>query len=153
MSTGRALELAEPLIKVFEGLHKVIAGLVHAYICPAGYPTQGWGLVVSSLDVPPITPQQADAEFSAKLPAYLLEALKLSPGLVTSPPRLAAVGSFLFNLGGPRYRASTLRRRINAEEWDEAAEEFDKWVLAGGRRLPGLVRRRAAERILFEAGG
>ena len=35
---------------------------------------------------------------------------------------------------------------MNAEEWDDAAEEFGKWVWGGGRKLPGLVRRRAAER-------
>jgi len=39
---------------------------------------------------------------------------------------------------------------VNAEEWDDAAEEFGKWVWGGGRKLPGLVRRRAAERRVFE---
>jgi len=151
MSLDRARELAEPLIKAFEGLHKRVGNMIHAYVCPAGYPTQGWGIVVPSLDVPPITPEQADAKFSAVLPAYMMDALKLSPVLAAHPARLAAVTSFVFNLGAARYKSSTLRRRINAGEWMDAAEEFDKWVLAAGKKMPGLVKRRAAERELFEA--
>ena len=60
-----------------------------------------------------------------------------------------ALVSFTYNLGPGALRRSTLLRRINAGDPD-AAEEFGRWVFAGGRRLPGLVRRRAAERALFE---
>jgi len=39
---------------------------------------------------------------------------------------------------------------LNDLRYDDAAEQFDKWVYADGKILPGLVKRRAAERILFE---
>ena len=46
--------------------------------------------------------------------------------------------------------ASTLRAKLNRGETTNAAEEFPKWRFAEGKVLAGLVRRRAAERILFE---
>jgi lysozyme len=147
----RAAELAAPVIKFFEGCHRRKPdGLIYPYMCPAGYPTQGWGIVVPSMSVPAITQPEADRRLDAALPSYMGDALKASPVLAAHPHRLAAVTSFVFNLGAGRYRASTLRRKINAGEWAEAAAEFDKWTRGGGRVLPGLVRRRAAERRLFE---
>ncbi|MBF0418338.1 MAG: lysozyme, partial [Magnetococcales bacterium] len=45
---------------------------------------------------------------------------------------------------------STLLRKLNIGDYDGAAEQFDKWVYGGGHPLPGLVKRRADERKLFE---
>jgi lysozyme len=61
-----------------------------------------------------------------------------------------ALASFVFNLGCGRLRGSTLLRKLNAGDVD-CGPEFDKWCNAGGRQLPGLVRRRKAERELFES--
>lgn len=138
------------LVQEFEGCHRVGKdGLVYPYICPAGYPTQGWGVRVESMDVPPITQEEADVKLLQVLPGYTMAALRLSPVLASHPNKLAAVSSFIFNLGEGRYAASTLRRLINEQRWEAAAEEFDKWVWGGGRILPGLVRRRAAEKAVF----
>jgi lysozyme len=79
----------------------------------------------------------------------MVEALKASPVLATYPNRLAAINSFVYNCGGPRYRASTLRKRINEENWEAAKSELMKWTRGGGRVLPGLVKRRAAEAALL----
>jgi len=46
---------------------------------------------------------------------------------------------------------STLRMKLNRGEFQNAADEFPKWRMAGGRILAGLVRRRAAEETLFLA--
>jgi lysozyme len=62
---------------------------------------------------------------------------------------LAAVSDFTFNLGAGKLRASTLRRRLLAEDWEGAPHELRKWVFGGGKKLPGLVRRRAAEAALI----
>jgi lysozyme len=141
-----AVDVAASLIKPFEGLHKLLPdGKVGAYMCPAGYPTQGWGIVVPSLQVPPITREQADARLAAAIPKYMRDALKLSPGLAADPRRLGAITSFVFNLGAGRYRASTLRRRVNEKDWPEAKRELMRWTRGGGRVLRGLVLRRAAE--------
>lgn len=148
-----AADVAAALIKPFEGCHRRLpSGLIVPYICPAGVPTQGWGIVVPSMNVPPITQEMADAIFERELPKYMAQAIALSPGLIKHPRRLGSVSSFIFNLGPTRYRSSTLRRRVNAEDWDAAADEMLKWVFGGGRRLPGLVRRREAEARVLRAG-
>jgi lysozyme len=48
-----------------------------------------------------------------------------------------------------RYRGSTLRRKIDEQDWDGAKEQLSLWVRGGGKVLPGLVRRRAAESALL----
>ena len=64
--------------------------------------------------------------------------------------QFGALVSFTYNLGPGNLRSSTLLRKLNAGDYAGAAGEFGKWVKAGGRTLNGLVRRRAAERALFE---
>lgn len=143
--------LMNRLIKPFEGLHKLLRGKVYAYICPAGYPTQGFGLLVESLAVPPISPAEAERRLEARLPYYVRETFALAPRLwLETPERQAAIVDFVFNLGAPRFRASTLRKAVNAGDWEWAARELAKWVNGGGRRLPGLVARRAAEIALLQ---
>lgn len=62
-----------------------------------------------------------------------------------------ALVSFTFNLGPQRLKGSTLLRKHNAGDCYGAAKEFSKWVYAGGKVLPGLVKRRADERTLYES--
>lgn len=64
--------------------------------------------------------------------------------------QFGALVSFTYNLGPGNLRSSTLLRKLNAGDYAGAAGEFGKWVKAGGKTLNGLVRRRAAERALFE---
>lgn len=143
---GEIIALTAALVKPFEGLHRLGPdGLIRPYICPAGYWTRGFG-VLCSKDAAPITPAEAEDELFRLLPGYINETLILCPGLKNqSPHTIAAISDFTFNLGAPRLRASTLRRKINAEDWDSARIELKKWVFGGGKRLPGLVARRAAE--------
>lgn len=149
-ATSEALALATPVVKRFEGCHKRLpTGLIAPYICPAGVPTQGWGIVVPSMAVPLITQAQADQRLAEALPRYMADALRASPRLVRHPRALAAMTSFVFNLGAARYRSSTLRRRVDAEDWAGARVELTRWVRGGGRVLPGLVKRRAAEAALL----
>lgn len=75
---------------------------------------------------------------------YLPKTLTLCPNLLL-PGRLAAISDFAYNLGVGNLKASTLRKRILAEQWDLVPTELRKWVRGGGRVLPGLVSRRAAE--------
>jgi GH24 family phage-related lysozyme (muramidase) len=60
-----------------------------------------------------------------------------------------ALVSFVFNVGEGAFRSSTLLRRLNAGDRRGAADELLRWSRAGGRVLPGLERRRRAERALF----
>lgn len=141
----------QELTKRFEGCERKRGDLIYPYLCAAGYPTQGWGIVVQDMNAPPITQDEADRRFEAAWPKYEREALAASPVLRDHPNKLGAITSFVYNLGATRYKSSTLRRKVNAQDWDGAADEFGKWVYAGGRKLAGLVRRRAAERELFES--
>lgn len=62
----------------------------------------------------------------------------------------AALVSATFNTGPKIVCGSTLQRLANAGDWRGACAQLDRWVYAGGRVLPGLVKRRAAERALCE---
>lgn len=135
------------LIKEFEGFQ------ARPYICPAGFPTVGYGHVILSGETfdGSLTEEAATAVLYKDLPRYegpvdrLIEA-PLSQG------QFDALVSFTFNLGERALAESTLRRLINKNLFAEAGPQFDRWVFAGTTKLPGLVRRRAAERALFERG-
>lgn len=140
------IELLVGLVKPCEGLHRLRGGLVYPYICPAGYATQGYGLLVDGLAVPAITREEAERRLMAGLPYYINTTFKLCPRLLLEPPGYqAAISDFTFNLGAARLRASTLRWKINEGDWQAACRELPKWVHGGGRRLPGLIIRRALE--------
>lgn len=63
--------------------------------------------------------------------------------------QLAALTSWAYNVGVPRACTSTLMRKLNAGEPPHVwCAELDRWVFAGGERVRGLERRRAAEREL-----
>jgi lysozyme len=64
----------------------------------------------------------------------------------------AAFISFAFNIGAAKFCGSTASRKARAGDLAGACAELSRWVYAGGKQLPGLVRRRAAERRLCEQG-
>lgn len=138
--------LVDRLIKPFEGLHRLVRGEVHPYVCPAGYPTQGYGLLVKDMAAPPITVDEAERRLEAAVPYYMALALKTCPNLRNAPVGVViATTDFVFNLGVGRFRASTFKRYLDMGDWEAAVNELPKWVFGGGRKLPGLVLRRAAE--------
>jgi lysozyme len=138
------------LVKRWEGFHRVVqrasAPTAVPYICPAGYWTIGYG-VLCRADHPPITLEEGEAMLERLLPVYVGHTLRLSP-LLTGD-RLAAISDFVYNLGPTRYASSTLRKKVDAQDWPGAREQIVKWVFGGGRKLPGLVLRRAAEAALL----
>ena len=67
------------------------------------------------------------------------------------PPR-AALASFVYNVGEGNFARSTLLRKLNQGDLRGACHELSRWVYAGGRKLNGLVSRRATERELCLAG-
>ncbi len=142
--------MAATLCRPFEGLR------LQPYICPAGYPTIGYGTVFKpdgtkvTMEHPEITKEIADEWLLSELQTnYLAGVLKASPSLLARPRALGAMTDFAYNLGVARYRGSTLRRKIDEQDWDGAKEQLALWTRGGGRVLPGLVRRRAAEAALL----
>jgi lysozyme len=135
------------LIRAFEGFSPV------PYVCPAGVLTVGYGHVVADGErfEAPLSPEEGEALLRADLPRYERAVCRLIE-VPLSDPCFDALASFTFNLGEGALAASTLRRLVNAERLEDASLQFDRWVFAGARKLPGLVRRRAAERALWERG-
>lgn len=147
------------IVQRWEGLHKLRSdGLVYPYVCPAGVWTIGWGSTVDhegkrvTQKTGPYTPEECGGLLVRDLYDSYSKALWLSPILAwRGPEKLSAIISFIYNLGWPSYRASTLRKRVNAENWKGASTEINRWVFGGGKKLPGLVARRLEEsRLLWQ---
>jgi lysozyme len=139
-----------PMCKRFEGFSS------KPYLCPAGYWTIGYGTVykpdgtVVTKDHPNISKALAEEWLVHEIRyKYMPQAITLSPILLTDAKALAAITDFVYNLGAARYKSSTLRRRINAQDREAAKVEIRKWKFGGGRVLPGLVIRREAEAALL----
>lgn len=129
-------------IKQWEGLR------LKAYRCPAGVWTIGYGHTVSVLPDMTITAAQANQLFCEDIAAVeaQVNATLASASVVLSQNRFDAVVSFVYNLGLTKFCASTLWRKIRADVADPTiADEFRRWVYAGGSKLPGLVARREVE--------
>lgn len=146
--TELAVGVAAALCRRFEGFRP------RPYLCPAGMPTIGYGSTryldgrAVQLTDPPINQAQAERMLLVTVHRiYLPAVLALCPG-VTDARRLAALIDFTYNLGAGNLRASTLRRKVNANDWAVVPAELRKWVRGGGRVLPGLVARRDAEAAL-----
>ena len=60
-----------------------------------------------------------------------------------------ALVSLAYNIGTNAFSKSTLVKKLNANDIRGAADQFDVWVNAGGKRMQGLVNRRAKEKALF----
>jgi lysozyme len=149
-AVDEAVEVAAALCRPFEGLR------LQPYICPAGYPTIGYGTVWKpdgskvTMEHAPISKETAEAWLVHELRHnYLAGVLKASPGLLARPRALGAMTDFAYNLGVARYRASTLRKRVDDGDWEDAKAQLMLWTRGAGRVLPGLVRRRAAEAALL----
>lgn len=146
----KAVELATQLCIHFEGFSAV------PYLCPAGYWTIGYGTVYKpdgsrvTKAHPPITKAQALEWLQHEIRYnYMPAVLMATPNAIKYPMLLGALTDFAYNLGGPRYRASTLAKRIREERWSEARAQLLLWNKGDGRVLPGLVRRREAEAKFF----
>jgi len=135
--------LGVALIKQFEGLRTC------AYLDAAGIWTIGYGHTGEEVrSGVRIDAAQADGLLHQDLRAAE-EAVR---ALVTTPLAQAscdALVSFVFNVGANAFAGSTLLRKLNAGDAEGAAAEFERWRYAGGGILPGLLRRRIAERTLF----
>lgn len=144
------LDLAAGLCKQFEGFRSA------PYLCPAGIPTIGYGSTYYedgrkvTLQDPHIDDARASALLMHELQhTFLPGVLRNCPGLLTDEKRCNAIVDFCYNLGVGRLQTSTLKRKINAQDWDGAKEQLMLWTRGGGRVLPGLVKRRTAECALM----
>jgi len=131
------------VIKQFEGLR------LTAYKCPAGVLTIGYGS--TGAHVKPgmkITEQEAERLLLDDLSRFEVGVHEVIKQPLTQG-QFDALVSFSFNVGLGALRESTLAAKLKAGDVVGAANEFARWNKAGGKVLPGLVKRREAERDLF----
>lgn len=150
------LGIAAELCKKFEGFRS------RPYLCPAGVPTIGYGSThyadgrkVTLSDAAISEPEAQALLVRELMRTYAPGVIRLCPGLLPLSileddwRKLNAIVDFAYNLGIGRLQTSTLRRKINAQDWLGAKQELKKWVWGGGKKLPGLVKRRSAEASLL----
>ena len=130
------------LIKHYEGCK------LKAYLCPAGVLTIGYGHTKNVKRGDVISQQQADEVLVADLKEFenAVNDMVLVP--LTENLRGELI-SFAFNVGIHALKKSTLLKKLNAKDYQGAANEFLRWNKAGGKELKGLTLRRQAERELF----
>jgi lysozyme len=151
------------MIKHHEGVR------VKPYRCPALLWTVGVGHVIDpnhikvpfderrNLPIPDgwdrvLSMGEVDAILAQDLSRFERGVARLCPAAVNSQGIFDALVSFSFNVGLGNLQRSGLRMKTNRGEFETAADEFLKWTKAGGRVLPGLVKRRNDERALYLSG-
>jgi lysozyme len=95
------------------------------------------------------TKTEIDELFRSDVQTFERGVLRLVPGVSGRQGAFDALVSFAFNAGLGNLQRSQIRMRANRDDWEGAAEALMDWVKGGGRVLPGLVKRREAERSLF----
>ena len=158
----------EDLMHFFEGYR------TRPYRCSAAIWTVGWGHAMYSdqLNLPNVRKEgyqglirseyQLKEEdnrvwskeelvdlFKVDINSFERGVLRLSPNLVNHQSKFDAVVSFAYNAGLGNYQRSTIRIKVNREDWTGASEAFMSWTKAGGKEVAGLVKRRKAEVVLF----
>ena len=156
-------EAAIRTIKHHEGVR------TRPYRCPALLWTVGVGHVIDpthtavkyeerkSLPVPEgwdriLSMGEVDTILAEDLRRFERGVLRLCPAASGRQGLFDSLVSFAFNVGLGNLQRSSLRMKTNRGDFDEAADEFLKWTKAGGRVLPGLVKRRNDERALYLSG-
>lgn len=149
MMLGKA---GETLIKSFEGCAKKRPdGKFEAYPDPGtgGVPwTIGWGSTGPDIRKGVVwTQAECDARFAKHIQHFVADVNTALAGAPTTQNQFDALVSFHYNTGA--IFRSTLLKLHKAGKFALAADEFGRWVSAGGKRMNGLVRRRKAERDLY----
>jgi lysozyme len=133
-------DAALDLIKSFEGLRLV------AYQDSGGVWTIGYGHTHGVTEGMTCSEDQATKWLMLDV-ADAMAVVRQATEVTLTPNQFGALVSFEYNTGA--YPQSTMCELINRKDFAGAAQEFPKWVYAGGVVLEGLVRRRAAEQKLF----
>lgn len=136
------------LIKQYEGLE------LRAYPYPGnprtGEPwTIGYGHTAGVRRGDTCTAEQADAWLRQDI-TYAAACIKHLVNVPLTQGQFDALASFVYNIGQAQFGSSTLLRLLNAGNTVGAAAQFDRWNRGTSGVMPGLVKRRAAERAMFE---
>ena len=131
------------LIKSHEGFS------AEPYLCPGNVWTIGYGHTDGvNAYTQPVTEAYGEEllrEDIGKAEATVHEHVRVP----LTDEQYGALVSFVFNVGAGNFRRSTLLKKLNAADYNGAADELLRWIYGGGRKLRGLEKRRKAEREMF----
>lgn len=120
-----------------------------SYLDMVGVCTIGWGTTGPDIHMGLTwTQEDCDRMLMADLD-HIQQRLRKHITLPITDNQFSACCSFTYNLGLGSFITSTLRNLINQNALLQAANEFPKWDHAGGREVPGLLKRRLEEQTLF----
>ncbi len=139
------LAIALTAVAGFEGLR------TEAYNDPVGIPTICFGYTAGVEIGDTATVDECKALLTDEVISHGL-AVTNAVTVPLSHEEMAAYSSFTYNVGGNAFKSSTLLRKLNAGDRVGACNELSRWVYAKGVKLPGLIKRRAAERELCLSG-
>lgn len=124
------------------------------YYDPVGVATVCYGDTDPAMAIPGVTYTREEClrSLERQLIAHAEPVLACAPGIERSPEMTAAFVSLAYNIGTGAFCRSTAARRYRAGDYAGACVAVEMWTKAGGKTLPGLVRRRADERRLCERG-
>ena len=136
------------IIKKWEGWSSKV------YLCPANRFTIGYGSCWDikgapvGADHPDITREEGEALLRREI-SHVEKAVGRLIKAELTDNMFSSLCSWTYNLGSGALQRSTLRQCILRGQYEEAGDQYLRWVYAGGRRLMGLVKRRQEERLLF----
>jgi lysozyme len=155
-------------------MHRYEGYRTRPYLCPAHIWTVGYGHVLyqDQIQLPmvrkegytgfirmnyPLRPEhnrvwskdEIERLFAVDVAAFERGVLRLVPGCAGHQGRFDALVSFAYNAGLGNLQRSQIRMKANRDDIEGAADAFMQWTKAGGKELPGLVKRRRDERALF----
>ena len=149
--SGRSLSQAGvELIKEFEGLR------LNAYKDTGGVLTIGYGHTTAAGGLKvylglTITHEEAEQLLIDDLARMAYPVIDRLVKVPLTQGQFDALCSFIYNLGEGQVSKSTLLKLLNAKDYDGASSQFERWVYDNGVKLNGLIRRREAERKLFDS--
>jgi len=123
-----------------------------AYQDPAGIWTLGYGHTGSDVFEGLVISQAYADKLLAQDIQKSVDAVNKLVKVEINQNQFDSLVDLTFNIGIAAFSKSTLLKKLNAGDHHGAAEEFDRWIYAGGKILAGLVKRRGAEKSLFLLG-
>lgn len=144
-ATAGALSIATAVVSYYEGYEPT------AYRDPVGIATICYGHTATARMGQTLSQAECTDLLQADL-GTAFAAVDRRAQVKLPPPTRAALASFVYNIGEGNFARSTLLRKLNAGDLRGACHELSRWVYAGGRKLNGLVKRRATERELCLEG-
>lgn len=139
--SDRGLEL----VKEFEGFASRV------YDDVGGKPTIGYGHLIRSGESFGVLSESEATELLCRDMEAAEAVVNDAVEVPLTSGQFSALCSLTFNIGSAAFLRSTLLRKLNAGDYVGALAEFPKWSKVGSKQVPGLLRRRVAEQVLFQS--